>query len=227
MLHGIALWPDSGLDEEANYRRGYAAAYADAKKYKGKFRYYEPSNELDNWTGVLGDGGSRIQYNPLRYARARGFIKGLIEGIHDADPAAKVIIDDAGWCHYGFLNALWDDGVRWDITAFHWYSDQGSIEKSGCRNANVAAIHAAFGRPVWITEFNLRSSLSRDDPIARSTWITQFVAQVRAVAPRYNIQAAFVYELLDEPSAKGGEAFYGIFDKDGYAKADWRAIFVR
>jgi Glycosyl hydrolase catalytic core len=71
---------------------------------------------------------------------------------------------------------LWDDGVRWDITAVHWYSNQGNIEKAGCRSgANVAAIDASFGKPVWITEFNSNTAAADNDEEAAAAWITQFM----------------------------------------------------
>jgi hypothetical protein len=139
------------------------------------------------------------------------------------------MVDDSGWCHYGFMRALWEDGVRWDITAFHWYSHYGSVEsvishQTACNGANVVAIHASFGRPIWITEFNLKAEPGRDSPEEAARYVTDFMAQINGIAARYNIRAAFVYELLDEPSASGGERFYGIVNADGTPKASWNAI---
>ncbi|MDD5320823.1 MAG: glycosyl hydrolase [Methylococcales bacterium] len=218
-LRSIELRPDDKLDEHANYGRGYHHAFNEASKYRGKIKFYEASNELDTWTKMLADGAEGIQYNPIRYHKARGFLKGLVDGIHKADPEAKVLVDNAGWCHYGFLNSLWEDGLRWDITAVHWYSDHGNIEKAGCRNANVAKIHASFGKPIWITEFNKKSSVTEDDQEAAAVWISDFMNQINRIAPKYNIQAAFVYELFDEPTLTGGEQFYGILNHNGKPKA--------
>jgi hypothetical protein len=218
------LDPSSDLNGAGNYQRGYDYGFEEAKKFKGMIKYYEASNELDNWTGMLGDGAYRIQYNPLRYPLAREFIRGLVDGVRTADPNAQLIVDDAGWCHYGFLKALWEDGIRWDITAVHWYEKQGDIERAGCRNANIAAIHAGFGKPIWITEFNSDLAAETNDPTKAAKWLTSFMNQITQIAPKYNIQAAFVYELLDEPNAQGAERYFGIADEKGNPKEPWYAI---
>jgi hypothetical protein len=116
--------------------------------------------------------------------------------------------------------------VRWDITAFHWYSDQGNFEHAGCHNgANVAAIHAAFGLPIWITEYNSKAAATSNDPVAEATWISAFVTQVYSVAGTYGIEGAFVYELLDEPNLSGMESHFGIFDGNGKQKEPSKAIW--
>ncbi|MDP9090786.1 MAG: glycoside hydrolase family protein [Pseudomonadota bacterium] len=219
ILKSINLRPDATADEAGNYARAYSYAVAEGNYHNFAFTYFEASNELDNWVGMTGDGSGRSQYDPHRYHQARGLIRGLIDGIHSTDAAAKVLVDDAGWCHYGFLQMLWEDGVRWDITAVHWYSDQGDIEHAGCKGANVAAIHASFGRPVWVTEFNYKELGT-----AAATWIPSFMSQIRGAASNYRIEAAFVYELLDEPSLQGLEAHFGILDQNGNAKAQFQAV---
>jgi len=135
------------------------------------------------------------------------------------------MVDDAGWCHYGFLQILWEDGARWDITAFHWYSNEGNFEHTGCEDgANVAAIHAAFGLPVRITEYNSKAAATNDDPAAEAGWISAFMTQVHSVANKYRIEGAFVYELLDEPNLSGMESHFGIFDSDGKPKEASKAM---
>ena len=100
--------------------------------------------------------------------------------------------------------------MRWDITAFHWYASQGDMEHAGCGGTNVAAAHASFGLPVWITEFNSDIAAKADDESAAAVWISQFMTQVRTVASKYKI---------DEPSLPGAQAHFGIFDANGIAKA--------
>jgi hypothetical protein len=223
-LRSIEMRPDADISPEDNYRRGYDHAYDMAERFKGRIRYYEASNELDNWTGMTGDGATIDQYNQDRYKRAREFLRGLIDGVHAADPDAKVMVDNAGWCHYGFLQALWKDGLRWDITAIHWYESQGDLERAGCRKANVAKIHAAFGKPIWITEFNSNTAAKNNDPARAANWTESFMTRVKEIAPKYNIEAAFIYELFDEPGLKGGEDNYGIVSADGQVKPAWFAI---
>jgi len=219
ILRSIELQPDATLSEASNYAHGYQYALTEATKYRNAFKFYEASNEADVWVGMSGDGSARAQYNQQRYVQARGLISGLIDGIRAGDPSAQILVDDAGWCHYGFLQALWADGLRWDITAFHWYASQGDMEHAGCGGTNVAAAHASFGLPVWITEFNSDIAAKADDESAAAVWISQFMTQVRTVASKYKIEGAFVYELIDEPSLPGAQAHFGIFDANGIAKA--------
>jgi hypothetical protein len=224
LLWGLERWPDAHADEHANYRGAFDYAAEIARRYRGQIDYFEASNEVDVWVGMNGDGSDPSQYDRERYVRARGLIKGLIDGIHAGNPSAKVLVDDAGWCHYGFLRMLWNDGIRWDITAFHWYAKQGSFEQAGCNKANVAEIHASFGLPVWITEFNSDIGAKANDQPASAAWVSAVMAQIRDVAPKYSIQAAFVYELLDEPNLTGAERYFGIADENGQPKATYRAI---
>lgn len=217
--------PDATVSEQVNYTRAYAMGASDAQIGNSAIGYFEAGNEVENWVGLTGDGSARGQYNAQRYQQARGFVRGLIDGIHSANSSAKVLVDDSGWCHYGFLQALWEDGVRWDITAFHWYSNQGNVEHAGCGGgANVAAIHANFGLPVWITEFNSKAAAASNDPVAEAAWVSDFMTQVHSTAAKYDIEAAFVYELLDEPNLTGTEAHFGIYDGNGAEKMPAKTV---
>jgi len=212
--------PDATQSESANYTLGYQFALSISSAYVGKIKYYEASSELDVWTGLTGsyDGSQRSQYNQTRYALARGFTKGMVDGIHAGDPSAQALVGDTGWCHYGFLQALWADGVRWDVTTFYWYAAQGNVEHAGCNGANVAAIHASFGLPVWITEFNSDTAAKTNDQAGAASWVNQFMGQIDGIASSYRIRGAFAYELLDEPSQQGLEAHFGLFNADGTPK---------
>lgn len=218
ILKSLGIKPDADMDEAANYSRAYTFAVAQGAKYNYAFKFFEASNELDNWVGMVGDGSARSQYSQARYLQARGTIRGLVDGLHAANSSAKVVVDDAGWCHYGFLQMLWEDGVRWDVTGFHWYSDQGNIEHAGCNNANVLAKHAAFGPPVWITEFNYKVSHATPDANGTAAWMGEFIAQLQSVASTYKLQVAFAYELFDESNLSGPNGHYGIYTSDAVAK---------
>lgn len=223
-LRALEIRPDARLSERDNYKRGYDYALEEGRKYKGIIHFYEASNELDNWVGMTGDGATRNQYNATKYPLARSFIKGLIDGIHAADSNALVAVNNAGWCHYGFMQALWDDGIRWDITAVHWYASQGDIEKAGCRGSNVTKILSTFGKPVWITEFNSNTAAQKADANAAAQWLVTFAKQITAIAPKYNIQAAFIYELFDEPNTQGMERYFGIASSTGKPKKQYQAV---
>jgi hypothetical protein len=218
ILKSIELKPSETLTESENYERGYTHGATEVTSVGDAFKYFEAGNELDNWVGMKGDGSKSTQYDESRYVLARGFIRGLIDGVHSADPTAKVLVDDAGWCHYGFLQMLWSDGVRWDITAFHWYASQGNLEHAGCSNANVAEIHAAFGVPVWLTEFNSNVAAKDANQADAASWLTNTILQLQAISSKYGIQKAFIYELFDEPAQPGMQGNFGLFDGNGNPK---------
>jgi len=222
-LRSIEIQPIATMNEDENYWRAYNYAYPEVKKHKGRIQYFEAGNELDNWAKPKNLGVGPLMYDSDRYVLVRGFLRGLIDGIRAGDSSAKVLVNSTGWCHYGFMKQLWGDGVRWDITAVHWYEAFGDFE-SGCRGTNVASIYASFGRPIWFTEFNSNVAAKENDPDRSAKWIESFVKRTRELAPKYNIQAAFVYELLDEPQKQGAERYFGIADEDGNPKAPWHAL---
>ena len=49
------------------------------------------------------DGAARADYDFHQYLAACEMLRGLAEGIREGDPAAKRIIDCAGWLHFGFM----------------------------------------------------------------------------------------------------------------------------
>lgn len=206
----IDVKPSYKLSPEDNFNNGYKYGSEAAKNSRGGSNYYEISNEVDNWIGVSGHGLFRSNYDQEKLIKSEFFIKGIISGLKDNNTMTKVIVNDAGWCHVGFLKALWDDGVRWDITAFHWYSDMGDIDNSKCRNMNALEAHTQFGRPIWITELSARTTINNDKE--RGAWISRQISIIENNRNSKNIGAVFIYELFDEPGLANGEDKYGIYD---------------
>lgn len=223
-LRSIELQPQATYSEDANYSMALNFAYQEAKQYKGRIKYYEAGNELDNWTGVKPyPGFGPLSHKQDRYVLAKSFVQGLIDGIRAGDPGAKILVNSTGWCHFSFMQKLWQDGVRWDITALHWYEQFGDLE-SGCRGTNPIQVYASFGKPIWITEFNSTTSLKKDDPQQAAKWIEKFIARLKELSPKYKIEAAFIYELLDEPRKKGLESKFGLVDAEGNKKPSFDAM---
>ena len=218
----LDLVPDASVTESENYQ----AAYALVEPLVANFRsvtFWEVGNEIDNWIGVTGDGSTIEQYNLTNYIAARGFFSGMIAAVHAANPKALAIINDAGWCHYGMMNQLWADGVRWDVTAIHWYGNMGNVIDAACgpnERSNVLAIHAAFGKPIWFTEFN--SNAGGDAANHMAKWAPPFMTQISDLALQYNIQAAFIYELYSFEN--DGNGYLGIFSSTGAVTATSDAI---
>ncbi|SAK40470.1 hypothetical protein AWB75_00208 [Caballeronia catudaia] len=228
---GVTVYPvlliGNNLNSETDaYNAGYTLGRQTAHSYR--YPYYEVSNELGSSNGALVgnvDGVYPQQYNNAIFQKARGAIRGLIAGIKSVDTSGKIILGGETWLHYGFDQMLaagtQPDGsgghpvVTWDITAWHWYSEQGDITNAcggtGCHN--VLGVLKQFGKPIWLTEFGVRPWHGSDQQIASYMIGNRMMAQFVSVASQYNVQAIQVYQLYDDPS--GGEGSYGLLKNDG------------
>ncbi|HYI71934.1 MAG TPA: hypothetical protein VEX87_19395, partial [Skermanella sp.] len=218
----INLHPERYTTEAAAYSAGKAIAATYAKAFPGMT--WELGNEYDNLSIKAGASGALASdYNNAPYAIARGLIKGMYDGAKGADATAKTVVDDAGWHHYGFLQRLAADGVKWDITAMHWYSDQGSPMNVGGGGVDALAIHQKLGEPIWITEVNARPGSMGE--AAEAQWLVKTMADWNAVATKYGIQAAHIYELFDQPEmGTSPEAHYGLYTSTGAYKPMGTAV---
>lgn len=223
LLTVLNLHPERYTNETSAYQAGTAIGSAWASKFPGQT--WELGNEYDNIAIKAGgvSGALASHYDDAQYGIVRGLIKGMYDGIKQADPTAKTVVDDAGWHHYGFLQRLAADGVKWDITGMHWYSDQGSPMNVGGGGVDAFAIHAAFGKPIWITEFNARPGSM--GTAAEAKWLTDTMASWNAVADKYDIEVAQIYQLLDQPEhGSSPEARYGMFTATGQYKPMGTAV---
>jgi hypothetical protein len=227
---GVTVYPvlligvSSFTNEADAYNAGFTLGKQTATAYK--YPYYEVSNELDSslLTGNV-DGVYPQQFVNAKFQIARGIVRGMIAGIKSVDTNGKIIIGGGAWMHYGFDQMLWNgtqpDGtsgypkVTWDITAWHWYSDQGDITHAcggtGCHD--ILATLQQFGKPIWINEFGVRPWLGTDDQIAAYLVGNKMMAQFVSIASKYNIQSIQAYQLYDDPA--GGEGNYGLLKNDG------------
>ncbi|WP_244817382.1 glycosyl hydrolase [Caballeronia sp. Lep1P3] len=229
-LGGVTVYPVLLVDASsfANETDAYNAAYALGQQTATSYPYpyYEVSNELASGalTGNV-DGVYPQQFVNAKFQLARGAIRGLIDGIKSVDTNGKIVMGGDTRLHYGFDQMLFDgtqpDGtsghprLTWDITAWHWYSEQGDITHAcggtGCHD--VLGALQAFGKPIWLTEFGVRPWLGNDQQIAAYMVGDSMMAQFVSVASRYNLQSIQAYELYDDPI--GGEGNYGLLMNDG------------
>ena len=221
-------------DENSAYQASYTLAQQIVTVQH--YAYYEVTNELApqclvGWV----DGVRSTDYNNACFEQARGIIRGLIAGIKSVDPAGKIIIGGNTWMHYAFdqmlHNGTQPDGtsghpvVDWDITAWHWYSEQGDIRHAcggtGCYD--VIGTLQSFGKPIWINEVGIRPDFPGTPDQAATFMSTNMLGALLAIAPQYNIQSLQVYELYDDPP--GGQGPYGIMLNDGHTvKPDYAAV---
>lgn len=211
----------SGTSEAAAYAWGYNTASALASAFPGMT--WEVGNEMDMYAVKPGTTGqSTSDYNDAIYAIVRGSIKGMSEGIHQSDSTASVAVGIAGM-HFGFLQRLANDAVQWDITSEHYYAPPGSTPHIDSGADFLFGSLAQFGKPIIMTEFNQQQGylLSQSEQVVT---LVSMMNAIAALAPKYNIIGAYLYELLDEPGLDPTEAHYGMANEIGILNATGLAI---
>lgn len=215
----LNLHPEDYTTESAAYTAGVNIGSSWSSSFPG--RTWELGNEYDNLCIISGSGSLASNYDNALFAIMRGLIRGMYDGCKQGDPTAKTVVGTAGWHHYGFLQRLWADGVRWDISCFHWYSDMGDATNIGGDGVNhFQILKDSFGKPIYVTEVNARP-LSMASRQAEATWLTNLMAQWNSIAETYDIRLVHIYELLDEPdkaAADPPEAIYGLYTETGVIK---------
>jgi Glycosyl hydrolase catalytic core len=216
----------SPANESAAYSDGYSLGQSAAHALVGKVKYYEVGNEFgDDMIACSNcDGTKGSDFDNTLFQKARGEIRGMIDGIKSVDTNAQIIMTATSWLHTGFTDMLWNgtqpDGsgghpkVTWDITSWHWYSDMGDITRAGGSNMNVLQyLHNAYGKPIFLTETGVRPGMS-DSATASYLVGNTMLAEYQADASQYNIQSVDIYELYDDAS-NGGDGNYGLFTDTG------------
>ena len=201
------------------YRDAYAFAEAVVKRLGPDVPVWELGNEMENFAilqpceirsdgttypcewgpaGGVGPG----DYEDARFAKVAAVLRGLSDAVHALAPKARRAIGTAGWGHTGAFQRFRDSGVDWDISVWHVY---GQDPEWGFKAL------AAFGKPIWVTEVNHPFGSGRDGEDAQAKGLERQLATIRKLAPLYDVEAAFVYELLDETYwAPNMEAFMGL-----------------
>ena len=214
---GISIMPvivpsaASATSEAAAYAWGYQTASALAAAFPSLT--WEVGNEMELYALKAGTTGqSTTDYDDAIYAIVRGSISGMADGIHQTDPTASVAVGISGF-HFGFLQRLANDNVDWDITSEHYYSPAGSPDIASGADYLFGAL-AQFGKPIMMTEFNQQqgSLLSPGEQVAT---VMAMMNAMDALASKYNIIGAYLYELLDEPHLDPSEAYYGMASSSG------------
>lgn len=222
------ITPSFDLDKETPdnlYGMARNLALAFVARFKDDIHVWELGNELENYAIIkpcemqdngeqyncawgLAGGNSPLDYYGPRWAKVSAVLRGLTEGAAAADPSALKAVGTAGWGHTGAFQRMVQDGIQWDISVWHMYGEDPEWAFQQL---------AAFGKPIWVTEFNHSggSSKSADE---QAEGIRQAMARLKALAPKYRVEAAHIYELMDEPYwAPSAEAYMGLVTlvKDG------------
>ncbi|RWO15629.1 MAG: hypothetical protein EOS08_28735, partial [Mesorhizobium sp.] len=210
--------PDLDLDNESVddlYAQAYHLASTLVSRFKDDIRVWELGNEMENYAILMPcemrDSG--IQYNcswgpasgtetshyfSPRWAKVSSVLRGLSDATIAVDPTIRKAMGTAGWGHRAAFTRMLQDGIRWDISVWHLYG--GDPEEA-------FKFLATLGRPIWLTEFN-HAGGSQEGESQQADGLVQMMTLLRRYQSPYGLEAAHLYELLDEPYwAPSYEAF--------------------
>lgn len=201
------ITPDLDLDVETAgdlYAKSYAMAVALVSRFRNDIRVWELGNEMEihalitaceirddgsqydcSWGPAGGDDPSH--YFTPRWRQVSAVLRGLSDGAEAADPDIRKAMGTAGWGHTGAFARMKADGVDWDISVWHHYGDDLKRPLDYLK---------MLGKPIWITEFNRSSEKGEQD---QADGLLDMMRQLRDMHAEYRIEAAHIYELLDEP----------------------------
>jgi len=177
-----------------------------ATRFKGRVPIWEVGNELENYAIIqpceMRDDGTQypcewgpaggvgpLEYFKPRWEKVSAILSGLAEGIGHGDKKALRAMGTAGFGHLGAFARMKKDGIPWEITVWHDYE---TVRESYLETLKE------YGKPIWITEFNAGGG----GDFSHEENARQLVARIdyyRQMREKYQVTAAFQYELLDEP----------------------------
>jgi hypothetical protein len=224
------LQPNANLDSEAPaqlYAKSYDLGRTMAARFKGRFPVWELGNEMEIYAllrpcefrddgtkypcewGIAG-GVEASEYHGGRWRKVSAVLDGLSDGVRSADARVRRAIGSAGWGHSGMFDRMAADKIDWEISVWHDYD----------RDAEWAFKRLQkFGKPIWVTEFN--DGGGGLDPQAQADGAAKKARDYRRWAGAYKIEAAFVYELLDEPYWTGFESRMGLVRMQRSGNGPW------
>ncbi|WP_052339221.1 carbohydrate binding domain-containing protein [Gorillibacterium massiliense] len=188
-----------------------------ADRYKGKISYYQIDNEPDDATIYKPsgyDGSSPAHYDPAKYDPLLPKWKAISEGLRDGDPNAKRVIN-IGYLHTGFLDKVLSDGLQWDVNALDWYSD---MDSNGDMVTVLKDIQDNYPQnELLVAELDTRNGTQTLTEQQQADYIQAKANEAYYSSLLPEIRGFFVYELLDEDTLAGTEAYYGLVH-DSYDK---------
>jgi hypothetical protein len=187
------------------YEKSRKLAVALATRFKDDIRVWELGNEMENYAiiqpceerddgtqypcewGPAGGVGALDYYGP-RWAKVSAVLKGLSDGMTEVDSGIRKAIGTAGWGHTGAFARMKQDGIDWDISVWHMY---GEDPEWAFREI------AAYGKPIWVTEFNNPFGSQRSEQ-EQADGLRQAMIRLRELEDEYRVEAGHIYELFDE-----------------------------
>ncbi|TIP82877.1 MAG: hypothetical protein E5X58_38345, partial [Mesorhizobium sp.] len=215
------ITPDLDLDNgtvDDLYAQAYDLASTLVSRFKDDIRVWELGNEMENYAILMpcemrdsgeqyncswgpAGGTETTHYFSPRWSKVSAVLRGLSDATIAVDPTIRKAMGTAGWGHRGAFTRMLQDGIRWDISVWHLYG--GDPE-------DVFKFLATLGRPIWLTEFNHPGGSQKGES-QQADGLVETMTLLRRYQALYGVEAAHIYELLDEPYwAPSYEAFMGL-----------------
>lgn len=193
-------------DPDTLYEKAFDLAVSLVSRFKDDIRIWELGNEMENFAiiqpcekrddgriypceyGPAG-GVDPLDYYGPRWKKVSAVLKGLSDGTISVDPTILKAMGTAGWGHVGAFQRMEDDGIRWDISVWHAYGEDP---------AWAFDILSAYDRPIWLTELNNPYGSKRGEE-RQAKGLERMMARLRKLSQTYDLEAAHIYELMDEP----------------------------
>lgn len=225
-IRGIEILPvitPGGIDLEKDtpeqlYKKAYTLATKLGSEFKNDVRIWELGNEMENFAIIKPcekrDDGSQypcewgpaggvdaVDYYGPRWAKVSAVLKGLSDAMIAVDPEIRKAMGTAGWGHVGAFERMKKDGIAWDISVWHMYGEDPEW---------AFKTIAGYGKPIWVTELNNPYG-SQHGEQKQSEGLQKTMARLRVLRQDYKVEAAHIYELLDETYwAPDFEAYMGL-----------------
>ncbi|MBZ9677677.1 DUF4214 domain-containing protein [Mesorhizobium sp. ES1-1] len=215
------ITPELDLDHttaDELYAQAYRLASTLVSRFKDDIRVWELGNEMENYAILspceMKDDGAQYScswgpasgletsdYFSPRWVKVSAVLRGLSDATIAVDPTIRKAMGTAGWGHRAAFTRMRQDGIRWDISVWHLY--EGDPEEA-------FKFLATFGKPIWLTEFNYSGGSQRGER-EQAEGLLETMNLLRKYQSSYDVQAAHIYELLDETYwAPSYEAFMGL-----------------
>lgn len=209
---GIDILPviTPGLDLAENspdqlYSAARKLAVTLGSRFKSDIRVWELGNEMEIYALIKPcekrDDGSQypcawgtaagtgvLDYYGPRWAKVSAVLRGMSDGMTAIDPTIRKAMGTAGWGHTGAFARMKQDGIAWDISVWHMY---GEDPEWAFREIS------SYGKPIWVTEFNNPYGSQRSER-EQADGVRQTMTRLAELQDKYNVEAAHIYELLDE-----------------------------
>ena len=184
-----------------------------ASRYKGKIKYYQILNERDaqcintDAAGNAPDGTQISHYDPEKLVEVARQMKNIIAGVRKGDPNAEILIN-ATWTHYGFVEAMLNYGVEFDLLGWDWYSNMDHYGLD-----NLLDDLSRFDKDIIFCELNIWTKTEPQSAMAG--YLAERLYTLYELKNSERIVGACIYELLDEPNhSVASEGQFGLVSVD-------------